>query len=76
MAKKVKPLASFFGALSKESANALERDIVESRKRHRIQHERKVKSDFRQLLVLFLTISGIVKFSSKTDEKFINRIFT
>jgi predicted CopG family antitoxin len=37
-----KKLASFFGALSRESADALEKEIMSSRKRHRVEHTKRV----------------------------------
>lgn len=37
-----KSLASFFGVLSRESGEALEKEIDESRKRHRTTHTKRV----------------------------------
>lgn len=38
-----KSLSSFFGALSKESADALEDSINEARKKHRLMHQKRVQ---------------------------------
>ena len=40
--EKQKPLASFFGALSVESANALEKEIKETRALHRKLHAKRL----------------------------------
>ena len=37
-----KKLASFFGALSKESADALEKSIKDTRKIHRLRHKERL----------------------------------